>query len=1044
MVKYSFKRERFLIEDFSSAKTFASFLPAVAGEDGKPLWAFYANVGQAMGGFGVSSKETPITPFDSANLAYSNIPVKGFRTFLKVNGSFYAPFFDKKTSSKRIMDIGWGDFSILEENPLFSMKVTYTSLSHHPYPALLRMVEIKNLTSEEMDVQGVDGTPIFFPLGLSNFCYKELVSLMAAYCQVDGLSEKAPFVRFKTSTGDNSIVSAQKSGNAFLSVDEAGERLLPIVDPEMVFGEDASLLTCDPFLGDEDSFLRFPQQTENKLPSAFSCFHKKLAPGQAYRFLSLFGSFPSREEFKDRIGEVGYAWGERQRKATEKLIRELISPCQVETAYPLFDLCCKQSYLDNSLRGGFPVLLNDKGKGQTYYLYGRKHGDMERDYNSFVMPSCYFSSGPGNFRDVNQNRRSDLFFAPFVADYNIRLFFTLIQADGQNPLNVQSPSFRLKEGKDLSFLGGDLAKDGKLASLLSRFRPSGLYGYLREEKGLSKEASDEAFSCILSQSEPVIEANFGEGYWVDHWTYNVDLLESYSALFPDKEEELFFASAYPYFYSPVYVEPRSEKYCLKDPTTPRQYGAIDLERTKLWCEKHHFDLSSTSYLKDKEGKIFKTNLAGKILALILVKFSALDSQQLGIEMECEKPGWNDAMNGLPGLFGSGLSETVELLRLVEYALSHLAPFGSKTMPLMKEQGDFLRSLEKNLEDFSSGKLSRFQFWDKQTSARETLRLLLKENCSGEKEELPVSIALPILEKMKAMLLDSLSRAKQIGNGILPSYLIYEPTSFLKTGKKNHLGLDTIEVQGFARKTIPPFLEASARAFKLGKEAMGEEDYSAIKASALYDGKLHFYKTCAPIDEAPFEIGRVHAFTKGWLERECNFLHMDYKYLLGLLKGGFYEDFYSELPSNLVCFMDPEIYGRNPTEASSFIVPTCNPNQKNWGRGFFARLTGANAEFLNMLVLLFLGEKPFCVENGELVFAPKPKLSSSFFTKEGKVRFLLFGKTQFEISNPKRLDCYNGVKLTYRLDGTPMEEVKGEWAQKLREGAFKLVEAEVVS
>lgn len=1044
MVKYSFKRERFVIEDFSSAKTFASFLPAVAGEDGKPLWAFYANVGQAMGGFGVTSKDTPMTPFDSANLAYSNIPVKGFRTFLKANGEFYAPFFDKKTSAKRVMDIGWGDFSILEENPLFCMKVTYTSLSHHPYPALLRLVEISNRSDKELDLQGVDGTPIFFPLGLSNFCYKELVSLMAAYCQVDGLEEKAPFIRFKTSTGDNSIVSAQKAGNAFLSVDEAGERLFPIVDPEMVFGEDASMLTCDPFLQEESAFLSFSQQTENKLPSAFSYFHKKLAPGQSYRFLSLFGSFSSYEEFQKNLLEVSYPWAEKQKEATEKLILDLISPCEVETAYPEFDLCCKQSYLDNSLRGGFPVLLKDKGKGQTYYLYGRKHGDMERDYNSFVMPSCYFSSGPGNFRDVNQNRRSDLFFAPFVSDYNIRLFFTLIQADGQNPLNVQSPSFRLKEGETLLSLKGDLGQDEKLARLAKRFRPSALYGYLREEKGLSKEDSDEAFASILSRSEQVIEANFGEGYWVDHWTYNVDLLESYSALFPDKEEELFFASSYPYFYSPVYVEPRSEKYCLRDESTPRQYGAIDLEKTKLWCEKHHFDFSSTSYLKDKEGKTFQTNLAGKMLALILVKFSTLDSEQLGIEMECEKPGWNDAMNGLPGLFGSGLSETVELLRLVEYASSHLAPFGSKTMPFMKEQSDFFQTIKKNLEGFLSGQLTRFQFWDKETSAREKLRFLLKENCSGERIDLPVSEVLPVLEKMKGMLLDSLIRAKKIGNGILPSYLIYEPTSFSKTGKKNHLGLETIEVKGFALKTIPPFLEASARAFKLGKKAMGEEDYSAIKASGLYDEKLHFYKTCAPIDDAPFEIGRVHAFTKGWLERECNFLHMDYKYLLGLLKGGFYEDFYSELPSNLVCFLNPEVYGRNPTEASSFIVPTCNPNQKNWGRGFFARLTGANAEFLNMLVLLFLGEKPFKMEQGELLFAPEPKLAASFFNKENKASFLLFGKTKFEIHNPKRLDCYKGVTLTYTVDGTPMKQVKGEWAKKLREGRVQLLQAEVVA
>ena len=85
MVKYYFQNETFVIEDFQNAKTFASFLPAVAGEKGKPVWAFYANVGQAMGGFGVDNKDTPITPFDSANLAYQNIALKSFRSFLKKN-----------------------------------------------------------------------------------------------------------------------------------------------------------------------------------------------------------------------------------------------------------------------------------------------------------------------------------------------------------------------------------------------------------------------------------------------------------------------------------------------------------------------------------------------------------------------------------------------------------------------------------------------------------------------------------------------------------------------------------------------------------------------------------------------------------------------------------------------------------------------------------------------------------------------------------------------------------------------------------------------
>ncbi len=34
----------------------------------------------------------------------------------------------------------------------------------------------------------------------------------------------------------------------------------------------------------------------------------------------------------------------------------------------------------------------------------------------------------------------------------------------------------------------------------------------------------------------------------------------------------------------------------------------------------------------------------------------LDPESKGLMYEGGKPGWNDAMNGLPGLFGSGVSE----------------------------------------------------------------------------------------------------------------------------------------------------------------------------------------------------------------------------------------------------------------------------------------------------------------------------------------------------------------------------------------------------
>ena len=62
-----------------------------------------------------------------------------------------------------------------------------------------------------------------------------------------------------------------------------------------------------------------------------------------------------------------------------------------------------------------------------------------------------------------------------------------------------------------------------------------------------------------------------------------------------------------------------------------------------------------------------------------------------------------------------------------------------------------------------------------------------------------------------------------------------------------------------------------------------------------------YKTSASLEDAGNEIGRLRAFTPGWLERESVFLHMEYKYLYAVLKAGLYERFYEDLRTTLIPF-----------------------------------------------------------------------------------------------------------------------------------------------
>ena len=1018
MIKYYFDNDTFIIEDFQNAKTFSSFFPAVSGIDGRPLWAFYCNRGQGLSSFGVQSKGTPIITFDSANIAYQNINLKSFRTFIKVNGSFIEPF-SSLNNHDTVMKIDKSKLTIIEKEKDWTIEVVYSTVPHENYSALIRKVKIINTSNKVLDFETLDGLPIFYPHGLSNVDYKELGSLMAAYCQVENLNNKMPFIKFKTSTGDCSEVTETRTGNSFVSVDKFNNKLFPVVDVRLVFENDLTLKEPLGFITHND-ITTLKQQQENKMPSAFSYSKFKLNTNEEYEFATLYGKFDDFNIFESKLLNITLEKINQYILETDKLLEDLLSPVEVSSRNTLFDMYAKQSLLDNNLRGGFPILLSNDN---PYYVYGRKHGDMERDYNYFQISDTYYSCGEGNFRDVNQNRRNDIYFYPFVKDYNIKIFFDLIQIDGQNPLSVRPLTFTLT--KDISINDENLLKIIK-----GTYLPSELYTYLKNN---NYSNYDEVFKNIIEASTQNVEGDFREGYWIDHWTYNVDLLLNYISVYPDKVEELLFRDDYRYFYSPVVVEPRDEKYCLLKDGRIRQYGAVNLKKLKEVCEKRKVDIRKTDWLKDKDGNIITTTLASKIVNLIAVKFSTLDSRQMGIEMECEKPGWNDAMNGLPGLFASSLGESIEVLRLLDFFLEHASNYQERTISILNEQYQLLKVIDINVRNLLKGELSQFEYWDNVTTAREKLRYDAKECVRGKLKEIKISSLIRILKGMRKVLIKGIKEAKTIHNGILPSYIIYEVNDYELTGKINYLGHKTVRAKSFNLVKIPLFLEASARSFKAGKEIASKKDYYNIKKTGVYDKKLKIYKTCADIDDAPFEIGRVHAFTKGWLERECDFLHMTYKYLLGLLKAGMYKEFYFECKTNLIYNMNPYVYGRSPIESSSFVVPTCNPDSRLHGQGFFARLTGANAEFLDMYNTMIFGKNLFVFENNTLKLNLDPKLDKSFFKDDGTFTFKLLNKVMVTYINPNNIHAYEKNKLTYIINNVSYNSIEGELAYKVRQG-----------
>ena len=138
----------------------------------------------------------------------------------------------------------------------------------------------------------------------------------------------------------------------------------------------------------------------------------------------------------------------------------------------------------------------------------------------------------------------------------------------------------------------------------------------------------------------------------------------------------------------------------------------------------------------------------------------------------------------------------------------------------------------------------------------------------------------------------------------------------------------------------------------------------------------------PSYSQPHDIGRARAFPPGWLENESIWLHMEYKYLLEILKAGLFEQFFADMRNILVPFYDPQIYGRSPLENSSFLVSSAHPDETLHGAGFVARLSGSTAEFISIWNIMMAGKHPFIMQNGQLCFALRPALPGWLFTDDG--------------------------------------------------------------
>ncbi|MBU4342500.1 MAG: hypothetical protein KJ902_05405 [Candidatus Omnitrophica bacterium] len=1065
--KYSINSDgEFVIENYNHAGPFSNFLPGIAGLFGIPMWAFYVNRAQCMCSFGTRSKDSPIMEFLPANRAYQLTSSQGFRTFIKVNKGkkplFYEPFQAHPENgiydAEQKMCISSHELRLKERISKIGLEieVVYFTIPNESFAALARIVTFKNISGKPLSMDVLDGTPLVIPYGVSNFFLQKMRRTVEAWMRVENIKKNAPFYRLNVDPRDVSEVSFIEEGNFYLASlckgDKERKHLPVFVDPELIFGEASDFSYPVNFVNQKDFNVPSLQMAQNKLPSAMSMASVRLKKGEKAVLYSLMGHISSMDKLNSlvpRLGKPGFFT--KKREENRDIVKDLQKNVFTASNEPRFDLYCGQTFLDNVIRGGYAV--NCGADSHTFYAYSRKHGDLERDYNRFYIEPTYFSQGNGNYRDMNQNRRSDVFFNPEVKDSNILHFYNLQQPDGFNPLVLKGMRFRLKRNIE------DKNAEKILDLLRKSFTPGELFMEM-EARGIKlKRPWHKFLNDILKNCEVIFDAEHAEGFWVDHWTYNLDLVESYLAIYPEKLKEILIEKEeFTFFDNSHYVRPRSERCILNGNSMVRQYYSVGRDGGKEHIIKKRQDNVHLVRTMKGKGQVYKTNLLVKMLCIVANKISSLDPSGIGIEMEADKPGWCDSMNGLPGLFGSSMPEVFELKRQVVFILESLKKLGIEAGYKTKLPEE-LHDLLKKLGSLIKLKNSDFNFWDKASSLKEKYREKTRPGFSGVENLISLSDLSEMLERFLSKIDSAIKKAYIPSKNIYTTYFINEVSRYKRLNKIDPIkGLPLVKPTAFKSIRLPLFLEGVVRAMKVEKDIdKTKRLYSAVKKTGLYDKKLKMYKINEPLEGVSKEIGRSSVFTPGWLENESIWLHMEYKYILEILKAGLYKEFFEELKNVLIPFQNPEIYGRSIFENSSFLVSSAFQDKKFHGRGFIARLSGSTAEMMNIWLLMNAGKSPFFIDKNDMLNLKfKPVLPGWLFTEKAQLgfpkasfAFRFLGKTLVVYHNPRRKNTAGRGSartrfMVLRYEGRKKVEIKSDtigmpYSQDIRDRKVKRID-----
>lgn len=1046
--------QAFAIHDYQLAKAFASFLPGIAGPLGVPLWCYYVNRGQAICSFGVQDKDGAILEFEPANKAYRQVYQTGFRSFLRLgpSGGFYEPFQDgdgalaQPLRRKMVIHPHALELEEVHKGLGLRVRVRYFTLPQRPVAALCRELSLESLGPEGLDLDCLDGLPVVAPYGLGDLPRKTMGRTMEAWSHAEGLDENLPFLRQRASSQDRVEIHAVTEGHFFSGWSPTWGTARAVVDPGTVFGPQGGLAFPSSF--SSHGLADGPQRVENRSPCAFLHLRGRLEPGQTVRLCSIFGRAAGLDQARACAAELRQpgafdAWDQENRRC----VLAAAAPGWIASGLSSLDGYALQSFLDNVLRGGLATPLIDGSHQTVLHLYSRRHGDLERDYNDFQLAPSPYSQGNGAFRDLCQNRRRDPWTHPWAGDLSLRSFANLLQLDGNNPLLVQGLDYTWAGGEEglarlRQLLGAELA--GALAQRLEQpLRPEDLALFCRQQDLEAPGLLADVMAAVLTRCRPLERAEPGHGYWTDHPFYLTDLLEAYEALYPDRLPGLLRDPDFSYYDNPLVVVPRARK-LRRGPQGWRQFQSVVVDPEKVALIAGRNDQPQRARSLGGRGPVFQASLWAKLVCLVANKLASLDARGQGLEMDSEKPGWNDATNGLPGLFGSSTNESQALVRLLRCLRRWLA-LEPPPVTLHAELDVFLRGLLEAPQD-------PWGYWQEAGRLKEAYRHATRLGVTGTTVDWSDSDLDAFLSHSLRRLERGLAAARR-PDGLMHTYFIHSP-QVEETPEPR--------IAGFSAQALPLFLEGQVHALRLCNGAEARTLATAVERSALYDQALGMFKLNAPLDGAPQELGRVRAFTPGWLENESVFLHMEFKYLLELARQGLWDDFYRHFFRACPAFLEPATYGRSPFENSSFIASSANPDPAVHGQGFVARLSGSTIEAYDLLMTMALGARPFWLGPAGLVFEPQPRLHGSLFLatarrvgppgsddnqavflEAGSYALQCFGGTLVVLQGSPGRHCFgpNGLAVHgLRLYGGGIALERGPRlaeaeAQRLREGGY---------